>query len=112
MQLTGATPDLTVRCRPITALLEQLASGQLSSLRCTEAFMRRAILAQQLTNCLTEVMFDTAMDRAQECDRFLREKGKPIGLLHCLPVSLKDQVRALLRHLSQSCSTALLVSSM
>ena len=33
------------------------------------------------------------MARAQELDEYLRVNGKPVGPLHGLPISLKDQFR-------------------
>ncbi len=42
-------------------------------------------------NCLHEIFFEEALARATELDRYLSENGRPIGLLHGLPVSLKDQ---------------------
>ncbi|KAJ6136225.1 Amidase, partial [Penicillium capsulatum] len=42
------------------------------------------------TRCLTETFFDRALQRAEELDRHLREKGQPVGPLHGLPISLKD----------------------
>jgi amidase len=43
------------------------------------------------TNCLTEIFVERALDRAKEVDRYLVERGEPIGPLHGLPISLKDQ---------------------
>ncbi|GME48882.1 acetamidase [Neofusicoccum parvum] len=40
---------------------------------------------------LTEVLFDDAVRRAKELDEHLAATGKPIGPLHGLPVTLKDQ---------------------
>jgi len=42
-------------------------------------------------NCLHEIMFDQALARAKELDEYLRKYNKPVGPLHGLPVSLKDQ---------------------
>jgi amidase len=39
---------------------------------------------------LTEIFFDKAIERARELDRYLKEHGKPMGLLHGVPVSIKD----------------------
>src|SRR4051794_24047738 len=44
-------------------LLDALRNGQLSSLEVTTAFCKRAAVAQQLTNCLTEVFFQNAFSR-------------------------------------------------
>lgn len=70
-------------------LLEALASGELTSVDVTVAFCKRAAIAQQLTSCLTEILFEQATERAQHLDA-LREKGQLAGPLHGLPISLKD----------------------
>lgn len=74
----------------ITALVNGISSGTLSSTQVVEAFCHRAAIAHQLTNCLTEPLFDTAVKRARYLDKYLRENGTPIGPLHGLPVSVKD----------------------
>ncbi|KAK3069210.1 hypothetical protein LTR53_012628 [Teratosphaeriaceae sp. CCFEE 6253] len=73
-----------------TALLDKLAHNQLTSVAVTTAFCKRAAIAQQLTNCLTETFFDRALKRAQECDDYLAANDKAMGPLHGLPISLKD----------------------
>ncbi|KAJ5142820.1 uncharacterized protein N7515_001607 [Penicillium bovifimosum] len=71
-------------------LLDKLASGQISSLAITTAFCKRAVIAQQLTSCLTETFFPQALERAKYLDEYLQQEGTPIGPLHGLPISLKD----------------------
>lgn len=71
-------------------LLDKLASRELSSTQVTTAFCKRAAMAQQLTNCLTEIFFDRALERAKHLDEYIAEHGAPIGPLHGLPISLKD----------------------
>jgi amidase len=34
-----------------------------------------------------------ALERAKELDDYLQKNGKPVGPLHGLPISLKDQFR-------------------
>lgn len=63
-------------------LLSQLSSGSLSSVDVTNAFLRRAALAQRLVNCITELMPQAALERAAYLDAYLKEHGKPIGPLH------------------------------
>ncbi|KAH7133814.1 amidase signature domain-containing protein [Dactylonectria macrodidyma] len=94
--LLDQTNLLTKREREITdkydatALLGQLASGVVSSLEVTTAFCKRAAIAQQLINPLTEIFFDNALERAKELDAYLAREGKPVGPFHGLPISLKD----------------------
>ncbi|KAI5478091.1 Amidase domain-containing protein [Pseudohyphozyma bogoriensis] len=45
-----------------------------------------------LTNCLTEIFADKALERAKLLDEHLAKTGKVMGPLHGLPISLKDQV--------------------
>ncbi|KAJ4349961.1 uncharacterized protein N0V89_008582 [Didymosphaeria variabile] len=74
-----------------TSLLEKLKSGSWSAEQVTIAFCKRAAIAHQLTNCLTEIFFDEAMKRARGLDRERQaDPTKPIRPLHGLPVSLKD----------------------
>ena len=44
-------------------------------------------------NCLSEVAFEGALKQAAELDHYLETGGKPVGPLHGLPISLKDQFR-------------------
>ncbi|KAJ8481087.1 hypothetical protein ONZ45_g15432 [Pleurotus djamor] len=75
----------------VSLILDQLRKGEWSSVETTTAFYKRAIVAHQLTNCLTEIFVDRALRRAKELDDYLRVNGKPVGPLHGLPISLKDQ---------------------
>lgn len=42
-------------------------------------------------NCLHETFFDAAIDSAKALDDYYTKHKKPIGLLHGVPISLKDQ---------------------
>ncbi|KAE8440968.1 hypothetical protein EG329_006157 [Mollisiaceae sp. DMI_Dod_QoI] len=52
----------------------------------TRAFLRRAALAQKLTNCLTSLLPERAIERA----KYLDSLPTPAGPLHGLPVSIKE----------------------
>ncbi|KAF5004860.1 hypothetical protein FDECE_8642 [Fusarium decemcellulare] len=67
-------------------LLAKLRSRELSSEELTRAFLRRAAVAQATTNCLTELLWDDAIDRARHLDSL----PAPIGPLHGLPISIKE----------------------
>ncbi|KAF4554603.1 Acetamidase-like protein 1 [Elsinoe fawcettii] len=84
------TPEeLEITDLTASELLPKLASGHYTSEQVTLAFCKRASVAQQLTNCLSETLFPLASKTAKERDA-LRQSGAPLGPLHGLPISLKD----------------------
>ncbi|KAL2854839.1 amidase signature domain-containing protein [Aspergillus pseudoustus] len=87
--LTEAELDITGKYSA-AQLLQRLAWGDVSSVDVTRAFCKRAAVAGQLTNCLTEHFFSRALKRAQYLDEYLKREGKVAGPLHGLPISLKD----------------------
>ncbi|KAH9863702.1 hypothetical protein J1614_009634 [Plenodomus biglobosus] len=76
-----------------TELVARLAKGALKSVDVTLAFCKRAALAQQLTNCIHEFFPETALAQAKELDAYYEKHKRPMGPLHGLPISLKDQLR-------------------
>ncbi|EEH41340.1 acetamidase [Paracoccidioides lutzii Pb01] len=75
----------------VEQLHDRLCRGELTATDVTLAYIKRATVAHQLTNAITEVMFDEALKQARELDRSFKETGKVKGPLHGIPVSLKDQ---------------------
>ncbi|KAI4204767.1 MAG: hypothetical protein LQ348_001242 [Seirophora lacunosa] len=73
-------------------LVESLAIGKLTSTTVVAAFLRRAGLAQKLTNCITELLPDEALSRARYLDGYYDEYKGPIGPLHGLPISVKEHI--------------------
>jgi amidase len=70
-------------------LVDRIATRTYTAVQVTEAFCKRASIAQQTTNCLTEIMYSQALARAQSLDEYQAKEGKTMGILHGLPVSLK-----------------------
>jgi amidase len=89
--LTEQDLALTNPARDATKLLSLLSAGQFTAEEVARSFCKRAAVAQQLTNCLTEIMFEEAIGRAQWLDAEYKKRGKPVGPLHGLPISVKDQ---------------------
>ncbi len=75
-----------------TSLVGSLRDRRYTAIEVIKAFCHVATVAQELTNCLTEVFFAEAFQRASELDRYLEETGEVVGPLHGLPVSIKDHV--------------------
>lgn len=74
----------------VASLLSAIARKKYTAAQVVDAFCHRAAVAHQLTNCLTEPLFERAAARAAWLDRYLQEKGEVLGPLHGLPVSVKD----------------------
>lgn len=74
----------------LLAHLHTLDSTRWTSREVTAAFCKRASIADQATNCLTEVFFPQALEQASKLDEHLERSGKPAGALAGLPISLKD----------------------
>ncbi|KAF2211613.1 hypothetical protein CERZMDRAFT_43002 [Cercospora zeae-maydis SCOH1-5] len=72
-------------------IVTHAAGGKWTAVEITKAFCHRAAIAHQLLNCLHEIFFDAAIAQAEALDRYYAEHKKPVGILHGLPISLKDQ---------------------
>ena len=96
ISILKSTPILTPLDHEITSthdatsLASAILSRRYTAESVTVAFCKRAALAHQLTNCLTEIFFSAAIERAKSLDREYATTGKPTGALHGVPISLKD----------------------
>ncbi|KAF5241880.1 hypothetical protein FANTH_8955 [Fusarium anthophilum] len=72
----------------VTELLQVLRERKISVEEVTRAFLRRAALAQATTNCVTELLWDQAIARAQHLDSL----PFPQGALFGLPISTKEHL--------------------
>ena len=73
------------------SLLKDLASGRYSCVRILLHFIDAAIASHELINCITEPVFEQAIIQAESLDSQYAATGKPVGPLHGLPFSVKDQ---------------------
>lgn len=73
-----------------TSLVDKIASGTYSALEVVTAYCKRAAIAQQLTNCLTEIIFAEALETAKALDAQYQATGKVVGPLHGIPVTFKE----------------------
>ncbi|KAB8201227.1 amidase signature domain-containing protein [Aspergillus parasiticus] len=73
-------------------LVVSLAAGELTAIAVARAFLRRAAIAQKLTNCIYELLPERALAQAERLDNYLIEHGTPAGPLHGLPISVKAHV--------------------
>lgn len=74
------------------SLAQAIASKQLTAVEVTRSFAKRAVIAHQLTCCLTQWFMEDALERAKKLDEYLERHGKPIGPLHGVPISIKEHI--------------------
>ncbi|KAG6808488.1 hypothetical protein H0H92_003982 [Tricholoma furcatifolium] len=86
----------------VDILLRRLCTAEWSSVEVTTAFYKRAVIAHQLTNCLTEIFVERALKWASELDDILAKTGQPVGPLHGLPISLKGMYQTLSKDITPS----------
>lgn len=83
--------ELEITNGTISSTLDKLSTGEMKALDVIEAFCHRVAILHQLCNCLSEIFFDEAFERAKELDDYFEENKKLRGKLHGIPISLKDQ---------------------
>ncbi|KAK3934289.1 amidase signature domain-containing protein [Diplogelasinospora grovesii] len=87
--LDDETRRITVMDVP--ELFVHISHGSLTAVQVVTAFSKRAAYIHQLTRNMLEIGFDMALKRARELDEYFRVHGIPIGPLHGIPVTVKDQ---------------------
>lgn len=84
-----STQDRQITSQSVADLLASIRNGTYSTTQVVTAYIRRASIAQQLTNCITEPLFGRALQQAERLDK-LQAQNAVAGPLHGLPVSIKD----------------------
>ncbi|KAI1354733.1 amidase [Xylaria sp. FL0043] len=77
----GENPNRPAGVAAFGELTEKLSRGELS---CED------VVKEQICS-LTEILFDNAISRAKQLDKYFQEHRRPVGPLHGIPVTLKDQ---------------------
>lgn len=85
--------DITITESKPLELLANIHCGIWSAEVVMGAFCHRAVIAHQLVNCLTEILFEDAIQQARELDQYWQATGALKGALHGLPVSFMDRFR-------------------
>ncbi|KAF5667304.1 general amidase [Fusarium heterosporum] len=73
-------------------LAAAIAAKKFTSVAVVTAFCKRAIIAHQLTCCLTKWWMENAVLAAEFLDRFLAETGSTVGPLHGVPISVQEHM--------------------
>ncbi|CAK1364094.1 unnamed protein product [Cercospora beticola] len=74
----------------VTGLAEAIAAKKYTAVQAATAFIKRSIVAHQLSCCLNQWFPEEALKRAEELDQHLARTGKPVGPLHGVPISIKQ----------------------
>ncbi|KAI0027805.1 amidase signature domain-containing protein [Vararia minispora EC-137] len=73
-------------------IVQHIEKGEWTASQVLEAYIARAVQAQQETRCLTEVFLERARAEARSLDEHFSTSKTLRGPLHGVPVSLKDQL--------------------
>lgn len=86
--------ELTIVSTPAHEIVARIGARRLNwnAKNVLKAFIKAAIHAHVETNCLTEIMFEEALERADQLDKEFAATGRLRGRLHGIPISLKDQI--------------------
>ncbi|CAH6722713.1 putative acetamidase [[Candida] jaroonii] len=86
--LTPSEVEITESDAP--TIVGNIKSKKWRAVQVMEAFGKRATIAHQLTNCLSEIFFEEGLQTAKELDEYQDKTGETKGPLHGLPFSVKD----------------------
>jgi len=81
--------ELSIVDLAASELRDAIAAKKYTAVQVTKAYCKAAAIAQQVTNCLTELFEAEAIERAQWLDDELQRTGKVVGPFHGVPASIK-----------------------
>ncbi|PLW56926.1 hypothetical protein PCANC_01242 [Puccinia coronata f. sp. avenae] len=86
--------ELTILSTPAHEIVARIGARRLNwnAKNVLKAFIKASIHAHVETNCLSEIMFEEALERADQLDKEFAATGQLRGKLHGVPISLKDQI--------------------
>jgi amidase len=85
--------ELEIVHHDATALVDFLRARRYTAVEVAKAHFHAAVVAHDLTNCLSEIFLEEGLERAAELDRHLEETGEVFGPLHGVPCSIKNHIR-------------------
>ncbi|KAM0282489.1 hypothetical protein ACHAQH_003003 [Verticillium albo-atrum] len=90
-------------------LAEAIASRRFTAVTVVTAFAKRAIIAHQLTCCLTQWFMAEAIEQASQLDAHLAATGKTVGPLHGVPISIKEHMPIAGKPSSAGCLSSIII---
>ena len=73
----------------VIPLRDGIVAREYTAVEVATAYCKAAAIACQAVNCLVELFVDEALERARWLDEQLEATGKPVGVFHGVPVSIK-----------------------
>jgi amidase len=90
---TDLTSEAPLHYKTLSEVARRIAEGDLDSVAVTQAILARIDSLDPTLRSYTTVMAEQALERAASADA-LRAQGRPLGVLHGVPIAVKDLCHA------------------